>query len=146
MTPASAVPCGTQSISPCATLRTKSYPGSTLPTNCGWDASTPVSITATVVPAPVLNGQILSGASNHAWFHGSWLMTPLGLGGFLQAIGTADAISAPCAHMPNTPVVARMPERSDPATARPVAMPAPSQLHSEIWRVTCPVGVFYPEL
>ena len=54
---ATAVPCETQSKLPGRRpTRKKSRPGSTFPArlSCGWSASTPESITATVTPAPVL--------------------------------------------------------------------------------------------
>ena len=49
---ATAVPCPTQSCPPVPVWRRKSRPGSTLPLSCGYPASTPESMTATVTPVP----------------------------------------------------------------------------------------------
>ena len=63
---ATAVPCESQSKSPGRSpTRWKSSPRSTTPRprSCGWSRSTPESTTATVTPAPVLNGRTAAAPS-----------------------------------------------------------------------------------
>ncbi len=61
MMPAMAVPWRAHASSPSrAPKPTRSLPSRTLPSRSGWSASTPVSRTATVTPAPRVVGQIWS--------------------------------------------------------------------------------------
>lgn len=59
MTPATEVPCESadRSTRPSAAWWVTSVPGRTRPARSGWRAFTPVSITATVTPAPWLSRQ-----------------------------------------------------------------------------------------
>src|SRR5690606_21449780 len=61
---ATAVPCPTGSVRPSVEPSTKSAPASTRPDSSSWEASTPESTTATVMPEPVECDQARSGSSH----------------------------------------------------------------------------------
>lgn len=103
-----------------------SPPGTTTPRRSGTLASTPVSITPTVTPAPSVTGHTCCGTCQSGSHHSSglgvyWLACPVTRAVAAAGIHRAEATASPTATSPRTGLVTCIHHRHSPGHAWPTA-------------------------